>query len=300
MPRTRSPGFLDLPDDLTDPGRAAVHILPVPYEATVSYETGTAAGPAAIITASHEVELYDAEMDGEPCLSWGVHTLSALDARWKDPERMMSEVANAAEAVARAGKLLVALGGEHSITPALVRGVRRVFTEPLTVVQIDAHADLRDSFRGTRYSHGCAMRRVLDENPGPTVQIGIRSYSAEEAQLIRENRGRISVWSPTRMRAEDPIDFHKQLVASCAGRSIYLTIDVDGLDPSVVPATGTPEPDGLGWAETCAIIRTVCGAGRVVALDCVELAPRAGLHMAEFSVAKLLSKTIAYVMEGRR
>jgi agmatinase len=299
MPKPLPPGFLDLPHELCGPQKALVHILPIPYEATVSYETGTALGPSAILTASHEVELYDAEMDCEPCLSWGVHTMSALDARWKKPERMMDEVAAAAERVVRAGKFLVALGGEHSISPGIVRGVRRCVPEPLAIVQIDAHADLRDSFRGTRYSHGCAMRRILDETPGPIVQIGIRSYSAEEARFIGENQGRITIWSPDMIRAEDPREFHRQLAAALAGRAIYLTIDVDGLDPSIVPATGTPEPDGLGWAQTCAILKTVSEAGRVVAMDCVELAPRAGLHTSEFSVAKLLYKSITYCLARR-
>jgi len=294
-----SSGFLDLPPDLREPDRARVHLLPIPYEATVSYGEGTREGPTAIITASHEVELYDEELEGEPALSWGVHTMGALTAGWRTPEKMMDAVAAAVEPVVRAGKLLLALGGEHSITPAIVRGLRRVHAGPLTVVQVDAHADLRDEFRGTRYSHACAMRRVLDENPGPTVQIGIRSYSAEEAEFIRANRGRITIWSSRLLREEDPAEVMDQVRAAVAGRDIYLTIDVDGLDPSVVPATGTPEPDGLGWVQACGLLALVAGAGRVVAMDCVELAPRPGLHMAEFSVAKLLYRTLSVIMAGR-
>ncbi len=291
-----SKGFLDLPEELRDPRRARVHVLPVPYEATVSYEEGTRDGPRAIITASHEVELYDAELDAEPSLSWGIHTLPALKADWPAPEKMMEAVAAAVEPVVRAGKLLLALGGEHSITPAIVCGVRRAVGERLTVVQIDAHADLRDEFRGTRYSHACAMRRVLEENPGPAVQIGVRSYSAEEAAFIRDNRGRIALWSSSLLREEDPLEVLRQIRATVAGRPVYLTIDVDGLDPAVVPATGTPEPDGLLWAQACDILRAVAGAGRVVAMDCVELAPRPGLHTAEFTVAKLLYKTLSWIM----
>jgi agmatinase len=291
--------FLDIPDELRDPARARVHVLPVPYEETVSYETGTRDGPRAIIRASAEVELWDAELQSEPCLSWGAHTLPALRADWRDPERMMEATADAAHAITAAGKLMVALGGEHSISPGLVRGVRRALGEPLTVVQIDAHADLRDSFRGTRHSHGCAMRRILDENPGPLVQVGIRSFSAEEARFIRENRGRVAVWSPELIRSVDQADFLRQIAASCAGRRVYLTIDVDGLDPAVVPATGTPEPDGLSWAQAVRIIGAVASAGDVVGMDCVELAPRPGLHASEFSVAKLLYKAVAYVMARR-
>jgi agmatinase len=291
--------FLDIPDALRDPARARVHVLPVPYEETVSYETGTRGGPRAIIRASAEVELWDAELQSEPCLSWGVHTLPALRADWRSPERMMEATAEAARSVTAAGKLMVALGGEHSISPGLVRGVRSAVGEPLTVVQIDAHADLRDSFRGTRFSHGCAMRRILDENPGPAVQIGIRSWSAEEEAFIRENRDRLAFWTPDLIRAAGEAGFLRRVSASCAGRKVYLTIDVDGLDPGVVPATGTPEPDGLGWQQACAVIRAVAAVGDVVAMDCVELAPRPGLHASEFSVARLLYKAVAYVMARR-
>jgi agmatinase len=274
-----------------------VHILPVPYEATVSYEEGTREGPAAIIRASHEVELYDEDFDGEPALTWGIHTLPALKAGWKTPEKMMDDVASAAEAVTRAGKLLLVLGGEHSITPGIVRGVRRARNEAFVVVQIDAHADLRDTFRGTRYSHGCAMRRVLEENPGALVQIGIRSYSAEEAAFISGNRGRISLWSTRLMREEDPAEVLRQVRSTIGGRPVYLTIDVDGLDPSVVPATGTPEPDGLSWTRACEVLEVVAAAGPVVAMDCVELAPRHGLHAAEFTVARLLYKTLSMILQ---
>ena len=265
----------------------------------MSYETGTRDGPQAILRASHEVELYDAELDSEPCLSWGAHTLSAMKADWRAPEDMFASVADAAEAVMRSGALPLFLGGEHSISPALVRGVRRVVKEPLTVVQIDAHADLRDSFRGTRYSHGCAMRRVLEENPGPTVQIGIRSYSMEEATFIRQNTGRVNLWPMSRIHVEDPRDVLKQIAAIVSGRKVYLTIDVDGLDPAVVPATGTPEPDGLGFRQAWEIIRTVTTRAEVVAVDCVELSPRPGLHTSEFSVAKLLYMTLSSVMARR-
>jgi agmatinase len=292
-------GFLDLPAELQDPLRAQVHVLPIPYEATVSYGEGTREGPAAIIAASHEVEMYEAQFDGEPCLSWGVHTMPALAADWRTPEEMMPAVAAAAEPVAHSGKLLVALGGEHSITPAIVRGVRLATGEPLAVVQIDAHADLRDSFHGTRHSHACAMRRSLEETEGILVQLGIRSCSGEEASFIRANSDRITVWRAEEIHAARPGAFLRQLSKRLAGRRIYLTIDVDGLDPSVVPATGTPEPDGLGWRQCCNILRAVAEAGEVVAMDCVELAPRPGLHASEFSVARLLYLTIAHVMRAR-
>jgi agmatinase len=300
-PRFNVPGgFLALPEEHRTPTGAGVFVLPIPYEETVSYETGTREGPQAIITASQQVELWDPDFHGEPALSYGVHTLPALGPRFRSPEDMMERTSAAAEEAIRQGKLLLALGGEHSLTPALVKGVRRIIDEPLTVVQIDAHADLRDSYLGTRYSHACAMRRVLEENPGPALQIGIRSLCAEEARFIGENRRRLTVWTADLIEKEDPSVFLKQLSDGVKGRKVYLTIDVDGLDPAVIPATGTPEPGGLTWRQTLDIVKTVAVSATVVAVDCVELAPRPGLHMAEFAAAKLLYKTLSYIMSERK
>jgi len=289
-------GFLGLPQELQDPARARVRVLPIPYEATVSYEAGTAEGPGAIIGASQQVELYDQELDGEPCLEWGIHTLAPLVPT---AASMVQEVAAAAQAVVESGRLLLSLGGEHSISPGLVRGVRRAAAAPLTVVQIDAHADLRDSYQDERYSHACAMRRILEENEGPLIQIGIRSWSREEASFIRAASDRLTLWPAERVHGMPAQAFLAQLRDSVRGRRLYLTIDVDGLDPSVVPATGTPEPGGLSWSQTLDVVRTVCTSAQVVAVDCVELAPRTGLHASEFTVAKLLYKTLSYVMRAR-
>jgi len=292
-------GFLDLPEERTEPRGAKVHVLPIPYEATVSYGAGTRDGPAAIIEASAQVELYDADFHGEPALSYGIHTLPALEADLPTPEAMTDRIAEAVEPILRAGKLLLALGGEHGISPGIVRGVRRVVREPLTVVQIDAHADLRYSYQGSRYSHACAMRRILEENDGRAVQIGIRSYSQEEADFLQANRDRIALWPARRVHEEDPRAFLAQLAAGVAGRKVYLTIDVDGLDPAVIPATGTPEPDGLTWRQALDILKTVAEAGEVVAVDCVELAPRPGLHYAEFATARLLADLLNRILARR-
>jgi agmatinase len=208
----------------------------------------------------------------------------------------MGRIAAAAERVARNGKLLLALGGEHSITPALVRGVRRALPGPLTIVQIDAHADLRDSYQGSRYSHACAMRRALEENPGPAIQLGIRSYSREEAEFLRSCGGRITFWSAAAIRGAEPAELIRGLSDAVKEKRVYLTIDVDGLDPAVIPATGTPEPGGLGWQQTLDILSAVIGSAHVVALDCVELAPRPGLHMAEFAAARMLHELLNRVM----
>jgi agmatinase len=289
-------GFLGLPEACRKPDTSRVYVLPVPYEATVSYEKGTKDGPRAIILASHQVELYDADFDGEPALSYGIHTLPALALKGRSPEGVMEALAKASEGVLRQGKLLLSLGGEHSITPGLVRGVARAVGEPLTVVQLDAHADLRDSYTGTRYSHACAMRRVLEENPGPTIQVGIRSLCLEEVEFARSRADRVTLWTADSIHEQAPGRIGRRLARAVKGRKVYLTIDVDGLDPSVIPATGTPEPGGLQWRQAVEILKVVACSSEVVAVDCVELAPRPGLHAAEYATAKLLYKCLSWIM----
>jgi agmatinase len=311
-----APGFLGLPPEAQDPARARVVVLPIPYEATVSYEGGTRAGPDALIAASSQVELYDEELDCEPALKWGVHTLAPLPCGFASGDEMVETVAKAAQSAllglgirgqgsARAdpagalpSPLLLSLGGEHSITPGLVRGVRRALGRQLTVVQIDAHADLRGSYEADPNSHACAMRRVLDENPGPTVQLGIRSFSQEEADFIRSRQGRVNVFTMARIAGMGWRAVIRALRRFVSGRDVYLTIDVDGLDPSVIPATGTPEPGGLSWEQALDIVRTVGESSRVAAMDCVELAPRPGMHMADFAAAKLLYRALSFAIPG--
>jgi agmatinase len=283
-----------------------VLVLPIPFEATVSYGGGTAHGPAAIIAASQQVELYDREFDCEPATEYGVHTLPALHLP-DDPAAAVAQIAAAVAAAAgtpaagtpgagavAAGtrKLLVGLGGEHTVSVGFGRGLLDALGGPLTVVQIDAHSDLRDEYEETPYSHACIARRLLEmEGIEQVLQLGIRSVSTEEVQFVRANPTRARVWYSEQVHAEP---WRDELIARVRGRRVYLTIDVDGLDPSIVPATGTPEPDGLTWAETLEILRTVAAHAEIVAVDCVELAPRDELHAADFAVAKLLYKTISY------
>ena len=233
--------FLGLPQPFSDRERAGVLILPIPYEGTVSYGHGTAGGPAAIISASQQVELYDREFDREPALAFGIHTLPALTL----PEEPADAVAVIAEAVAEAagaGQLVVGLGGEHTISVGFGCGLLAALGGPLTVVQIDAHSDLRDEYDGTPYSHACMARRLLEETGIEQVlQLGIRSVCPEEVALARSQPERIRVWYAEAVHAGG---WQVELIERVRGRRVYLTIDVDGLDPSVVSATGTPEPDG--------------------------------------------------------
>ncbi len=273
----------------------AVSILPVAYERTVSYETGASRGPHAILTASAQLELYDMETDSEPVTEYGLTTLEPMELDALEPPDAAERIADRVAELLPAYRLLCVLGGEHSITAAAYRGLQRVVDRPITLVQIDSHADLRDSFRGSTFSHGSMARRVFDAGVEQIVQLGIRSLCREEVDFLDEHRDVIHVFDAATLHA----DFDRcvdELRALVAGRTVYLTIDVDGLDPSVIPATGTPEPGGLDWWQTLVLLRAVCGAARVPLFDCVELAPRPGLHAAEFAAAKLVYKTMNYIM----
>ena len=271
-------------------------VLPIPLEATVSYGGGTAKGPAAIIEASQQVELYDREHDCEPAMDYGVHTLAPLDLP-SDPEAAVDRIAEGIAAALASGKLVVGLGGEHTISAGVNRGLLEASGGPLTVVQLDAHCDLRDEYDGSRYSHACVARRMLDdERVEQVLQLGIRSVDTEEVEFRRANPDRVRVWYTEEVHAGG---WRDELIERVAGRRVHLTIDVDGLDPGIVPATGTPEPDGLTWTEALDVLRTTCAAaGEIAVIDCVELAPQPGQHAADFAVAKLVYKAMTYAIEG--
>jgi agmatinase len=283
--------FLGLAGEHSDFATAAVLVLPIPFEATVSYGSGTRHGPAAIVAASQQVELYDREFDREPATEYGVHTLPALKLS-EDPAAAVVEIAAATAAAAGTGKLVVGLGGEHTISVGFGRGLLDALGGPLTVVQIDAHSDLRDEYEDSPYSHACIARRLLEmEGIEQVLQLGIRSVCTEEVQFVRAHPQQARVWYSEQVHAGG---WRGELIERVRGRRVYLTIDVDGLDPAIVPATGTPEPDGLTWAEALEIVRTVAAHATIVGLDCVELAPLDNLHASDFAVAKLLYKTISY------
>lgn len=289
-------GFLALPKDRSSFESARVLVLPLPYEHTVSYGGGTAGGPAALIAASQQVEWYDPELDAEPGLDYGIHTLAAPDLP-ADPVAAVEAIAVAVEAAAGHGKLLLGLGGEHSISIGFGRGIAAALGGPLTVVQIDAHADLRDSYQGSPLSHACVARRLIEQPEiDQLLQLGIRSVSREEVEFARSFPEPIRIWTADDIHAGG---WQAELVARLRGRRVYLTLDVDGLDPSVVGATGTPEPGGLSWFQALEILRLVAASAEVVAMDCVELAPVAGQHHADYAVARLLYKALNYCVGSR-
>ena len=287
--------FLGLPDEASNFEVAKVLVLPIPFEATVSYGHGTKKGPQAIISASQQVELYDREYDREVALEYGVHTLPAPKLS-KQPVKAVEQIARAAEAAAQSGKLVVGLGGEHTISVGFGRGILRALEGPITMVQLDAHSDLRDEYEGSPYSHACIARRLLEEEKiEQLLQLGIRSVCPEEVAVARANPERVRVWYS---EAVHDNNWQAEFIQRIQGKRVYLTIDVDGMDPSIVAATGTPEPDGLSWRETMEILRLLATHASIVAIDCVELAPAKSQHASDFAVAKLVYKTISYALLG--
>ncbi|HEY0348715.1 MAG TPA: agmatinase, partial [Pyrinomonadaceae bacterium] len=236
-------------EELSSFDRARVLIWPVSYEGTVSYGGGTGQGAAAIIDASRNMELYDEETDAE-VYKLGIHTLDE-SASIDPPEQMMNSLYDRAKELVSTSKFVTMIGGEHSVSAPVIRAHAEKY-ENLSVLQIDAHADLRDSYDGTPHSHASIMARVVKDLGIPAVQVGIRSISVDEARVIDQLPTRI-FWARDIVGRDDWWDDAIEGLTE----NVYLTIDIDGLDPSLVSATGTPEPGGLGWYETIGLIRTL-------------------------------------------
>jgi agmatinase len=276
--------------DAADPASARAVVVPFGLEASVSYGSGTAAGPAAILAASRQVELYDDELECEPVRSYGIATLREPTIA-KPIERALAQLEGVVDAVLDAGKFPLVLGGEHSLTAAPVRALARRHKD-LAVLQLDAHADLRDGYQGEHYSHASAMRRALDNPDVSLVSAGIRAVSTEEVEFYRANRDRIAIhWAKDQARWDIA-----QMVAPLKGRPVYLTFDIDALDASEMPATGTPTPGGLSYWQALAILRRASHAGNVVGADLVELAPIQGLHAFNYTAAAIAYKMLSYAL----
>jgi agmatinase len=289
------PNFLNLDEEASDAERCGVLVLPLPLDITASWKRGTAEGPAAIIAASHHIEYYDEELDAVPYeLVGGIATHAAPELP-AEPAAATDAVEELASSLVRRERLLLSLGGEHAVTAPLVRAHRRVWPD-LSVVQIDAHGDLRDSYMGSPHNHACPMRRIVEGGTFLTG-IGIRSLDQPERAFIHGERTRLHLGHEVAGRLEARAD---EIIAGVPLGPVYLTIDLDGLDPSVVPAVGTPVPGGLGWAETLAFIRRLAAARQIIGADVVELAPRGGLHYADAAAARLVHKIIGYTAVARR
>jgi agmatinase len=278
-------GLLEEQESRYETSRVA--ILPVPFERTTSYGKGTSGGPAGIIRASQAMELYDEELAAEP-FRQGITTLSPFLPEAFDMAEALCELEAEARRHLEEGKFLVTLGGEHSLTQAPVRATRAVHGE-IGVVQFDAHADLRQEFEGTPYSHASVMKRIVDDGI-PTLAVGLRSLSAPEAEVIRD-RSLPVIWGHQLERAAELLPPLLEKLP----RKVYLTFDIDFFDPSLVPATGTPEPGGGHWYPTLVLLRTLFSEKEVVAMDLVELAPLGQQPASDFLAAKLIYKCLGYL-----
>jgi agmatinase len=270
---------------------ARILVLPVAYEGTVSYGTGTEAGAMAIVEASRNMELYDEETDAE-VYKLGIHTLEEFAPR-ETPEAMMNALYERTKELLKADKFLCMLGGEHSVSAPVIRAHAEKFHN-LSILQIDAHADLRDEYDGTPHSHASIMARVVKDLRIPSVQVGIRSISADEARSLDSGLPTRIFWAKDIAGRTDWIDD----AVNSLTENVYLTIDIDGLDPSLVPTTGTPEPGGLGWYETLTLIRKIAAKKRIIGMDLVEFSKTDNSDAPAFLCAKLVYKSLAYIFQN--
>lgn len=284
--------FLDpLRADADDPASAKAVVIPFGLEASVSYGGGTKVGPQAILAASQQLELYDPEFGREVYAEYGIAAIAEPDIA-KPLKDALSQLEALTGAVLDLGKFPFVLGGEHSLTAGAIRPFAQRFKD-LVVLQFDAHADLRDGYQGEHFSHASAMRRVLD-NPGVSlVSVGIRALSSPEVDFYEANRDRIRIfWGHEQARWNI-----EEIVAPLRGRPVYVTFDIDALDASVMPATGTPTPEGLSFPYALEILRRACSAaGQVVGADLVEFAPIPHFHAYDFTAALLAYKMLSYAL----
>jgi agmatinase len=264
-----------------------IAILSAPLASSVSWLGGTELGPRAIIDASPALEVFDDELLAET-VRLGIVTRPVPDFTGLAPAAACRQIKSAVSAELAKGMFPVLLGGEHSVTVPAVQACLAQYPD-LHVVQIDAHLDLRQEYEGNENSHACVMRR-LDDMGIPFTQVGIRSFSKEEYELVQAKG-----WRPFFMqRIRSEADWIAQVCAGIKG-PVYFTCDVDGLDPAIIPATGTPEPGGLTWQETIDLLRALAAQHRIVGMDCVEFSPHPGAEHAAFTVAKLIYRTLGYV-----
>ena len=279
-------GFLGI-DNKFDIKQKSV-VIPFGLEKTVSYGGGTKNGPKEIIKASHQVELYDEELNCEPFKVIGVKTIKPFKIN-KNINKALKQVSHLNQKSIEKNLFPLTLGGEHSITAGCIEPFVKSYKN-VTIVQFDAHADLRNSYNNQKYSHASAMRRCLDFKNVDLISIGIRNISKEEIPFLKKNDSRIKIfWAKDQKKWN--LKYFKRLIKN---KNVYLTFDVDGLDSSIMPATGTPEPGGLFWYETLSLIKTAFKNANVIGADINELAPIKGFNSYNFLVAKLAYKILTY------
>ena len=265
-----------------------VIIVPFGLEKTVSYGGGTRNGPKEIIKASHQVELYDEELKCEPFKKIGIKTLKPLKIK-KNINKAINQIAQINQKILDNKLFPITLGGEHSITPGCIKPFAKKYKK-LTLLHFDAHADLRESYAGEKFSHASAIKRCIDHKNISVISFGIRNISAEEIPILKKNKKRISIYWAKDKKKWDLKKFKKQI----KNRDVYITFDVDGFDSSVMPATGTPEPGGIFWDEALEIIKIASRNSKIVGADVNELAPIKGFNSYNFLVAKLVYKILSY------
>tara|TARA_Y100000591_G_C21807347_1_gene685716 strand:- start:433 stop:1314 length:882 start_codon:yes stop_codon:yes gene_type:complete len=268
-----------------------VIVVPFGLEKTVSYGGGTKNGPKEIIKASHQVELFDEELNKEPYKEIGIKTIKPFTIK-KEISKALSQLSNINKKIIEENKFPLILGGEHSITPASIKPFVNKFDQ-ITLLHFDAHADLRESYNGERFSHASAIKRCLDYKNVNVISFGIRNLSKLEMSFYNNNRDRVQIfWG----RDKNSYDFSR-FEEFFKNRTVYITFDVDAFDASIMPATGTPEPGGLLWEDVLPIIKRVCKISNVVGADIIELAPIKNFNSYNFLVAKLAYKILAYTFE---
>ncbi|MCF8240144.1 MAG: agmatinase [Melioribacteraceae bacterium] len=285
--------FLAIEKEFSDYEKSQVVILSAPLEATVSYGGGTKNGPKEIIKASHYVEFYDEEFDRELCFDTGIAALKPIQFNEKSVKKSINKIYKNVVRLLTDNKFVVTLGGEHSLSSAPIRAHHEKY-ENLSILQIDAHSDLRDSYEGTKYSHASVMARVVEFNKNIT-QVGIRAQELSESKFIKENG--INTFYARDIRLGKYGENWQYEVLQKLSENVYITFDVDGLDPSVLPATGTPEPGGLYWDETIDLIKLVGKERKIVGFDVVELAPSKFHESSNFTAAKLVYKILNCAMQ---
>ncbi len=283
---TNKKGFLGIDNKFDIRERAIV--VPFGLEKTVSYGGGTRNGPKEIIKASHQVELYDEELRCEPFKKIGIKTLKPFKIE-KNIKKAINQISQINQKILDKKLFPITLGGEHSITPGCINPFIRKYKK-LTLLHFDAHADLRESYSGEKFSHASAIKRCLDHKNISVVSFGIRNISAEEIPILKKNKKRINIYWAKDKKKWDLNKFKKKI----KNKNVYITFDVDGFDSSIMPATGTPEPGGIFWDEALEILKITCKSSKVVGADVNELAPIKGFNSYNFLVAKLVYKILSY------
>ena len=279
-------GFLGIENKFSF--KEKVVIIPFGLEKTVSYGGGTKNGPKEIIKASHQVELYDEELNCEPYKKIGIKTLKPFKID-NNIKKALKKISDINHKILEKNLFPMTFGGEHSITPGCILPFTKKFKK-ICLLHFDAHADLRESYNGEKYSHASAIKRCLDYKNVSIISFGIRNISKNEIPILKKNSKRINIFC-AKDKSRWNMNKFKKLIKN---KTVYITFDVDGLDSSIMPATGTPEPGGLYWDETLNIIKIACKNSNIVGADINELAPIKGFNSYNFLVAKLAYKILSY------